>query len=149
MKLNSAFPFSAPRPVDPAPVSESTPHRREIVAHLRECRAELCGEFADRLLHARWLDGLKTEEIHREASAIYDEYVDALETGKIEALQDCSIHVSDRLLASGVDFERILGVVRFLRYLVMRSLFDRFHQAVNRGEGTVSESAALSHAGLG
>jgi hypothetical protein len=144
MKLHSAFPFSTPRPTS----AEPPPHRREIVAHLREFRPELCAELADRLRHARWLGIVSEEETFAEAAAIYDEYVAALETGRIEALQDCSSHVSDRLMAGGVDVERILGVVRFLRYLVMRSLFDRFYQRPGRG-AAAAESGRFAGAPRG
>lgn len=126
MKLNSAFPFER----SPAP-AEAPQHLQAIVAYLQEARPELIAEFARRLHEARWLDSLGTAESSAEATLLYDEYLKVLESGRKESLQDCAGQLSNRLLARGVDFARSVGVVRLLRSLVDRSLFDHFRHAAN------------------
>ena len=60
---------------------------QELVAYLRDNRTELREEWARRISEAELLDVMSDEEIFSEATAVYDNYVDALETGSIETLQ--------------------------------------------------------------
>src|SRR5947207_14432954 len=60
---------------------------RELVAHLRQNRTQLREEWARRITRAELLTAMTEEEIFAEATAVYDHYVDALETGHFEALQ--------------------------------------------------------------
>src|SRR3989449_11603792 len=60
---------------------------RELVAHLRQNRTQLREEWARRITRAELLTAMTEEEIFAEATAVYDNYVEALETGTFEALQ--------------------------------------------------------------
>ena len=58
---------------------------RELVAHLRQHRTQLRQEWARRITEARLLTAMTEEEIFAEATSVYDNYVEALETGTFEA----------------------------------------------------------------
>ena len=57
------------------------------MAYLRDSRTELREEWARRISEAELLGVMSDEEIFSEATEVYDNYVDALETGSIETLQ--------------------------------------------------------------
>src|SRR5688500_13904654 len=54
---------------------------RELVAHLRQNRTQLREEWARRITRAQLLTAMTEEEIFAEATSVYDNYVEALETG--------------------------------------------------------------------
>ena len=56
----------------------------ELVSYLRDCRTELREEWARRISEADLLQVMSDEEIFSEATEVYDNYMDALETGSIE-----------------------------------------------------------------
>src|SRR5438046_9425802 len=84
---------------------------RELVAHLRERRTELRQEWARRIRDSRLLTAMSTEEIFSEATAVYDNYVEVLETGSVEALQAYARDLSDRIIPRGVNTNEGTGMV--------------------------------------
>jgi hypothetical protein len=60
---------------------------RELVSHLRRNRTQLREEWARRIRDARLLTAMSDDEIFSEATSVYDNYVEVLETGSVEALQ--------------------------------------------------------------
>src|SRR5690242_21739892 len=56
----------------------------ELVAYLREHRPELLEEWVKRIADAQLLRVMSSEEVFTETTAVYDNYVDALETGSVE-----------------------------------------------------------------
>ncbi len=69
------------------PTSESTAALlRELVAHLRMNRTQLREEWARRITQSQLLTAMTREEIFAEATSVYDNYVEVLETGSVEAL---------------------------------------------------------------
>jgi rsbT co-antagonist protein RsbR len=54
----------------------------ELVAHLRENRTQLREEWAQRITDGNLLTSMTDEEIFSEATAVYDNYVEVLETGQ-------------------------------------------------------------------
>src|SRR6266566_7729466 len=100
---------------------------RELVAHLRERRTELRQEWARRIRDARLLTAMSTEEIFSEATAVYDNYVEVLETGSVEALQAYARDLSERIIPRGVETHEVLGIVLLLRDVLGRSLFEKYH----------------------
>src|SRR5882757_8848438 len=71
---------------------------RELVAHLRQNRTQLREEWARRITRAELLTAMTEEEIFAEATAVYDNYVEALETGTFEALQAYSRRLRERII---------------------------------------------------
>ena len=59
----------------------------ELVDHLRHHRTDLREEWVRRITDAQLLRVATPEEIFSEVTAVYDNYVDALETGSVETLQ--------------------------------------------------------------
>ena len=55
---------------------------RELVAHLRQQRAQLREEWARLITEAKLLTAMTKEEIFAEATSVYDNYVEALEDRK-------------------------------------------------------------------
>jgi rsbT co-antagonist protein RsbR len=98
----------------------------ELVAHLRNNRTQLRQEWARRIGEARLLTALTQEEIFSEATSVYDNYVEVLETGSVEALQDYARNLSERIIPRGVETEEVLGIVLLLRDVLARSLFEKY-----------------------
>src|SRR5436305_4722909 len=96
---------------------------RELVAYLRENRPELREAWVARIAEAQLLRLMSEEEVFSEMSAVYDNYVDALETGSIEALRDHARALSERIIQRGVETHEVLGIVLLLRDVLARALF--------------------------
>ncbi len=99
---------------------------RELVSHLRNNRTDLRQEWARRIGEARFLTALTEEEIFSEATSVYDNYVEVLETGSVEALQDYARNLSERIIPRGVETDEVLGIVLLLRDVLARSLFEKY-----------------------
>lgn len=98
----------------------------ELVAHLREHRTDLRQEWAQRITSARLLTAMTEEEVFTEATAVYDQYVEALETGTFEALQAYARNLSERIIPRGVETDEVVGIVLLLRDVLARSLFAKY-----------------------
>lgn len=98
----------------------------ELVAHLRRNRTPLREEWARRITNARLLTAMTPEEIFSEATSVYDNYVEVLETGSVEALQDYARNLSERIIPRGVETDEVLGIVLLLRDVLARSLFEKY-----------------------
>jgi rsbT co-antagonist protein RsbR len=109
-----------------SPPDTSAAMLRELVAHLRLNRTVLREEWARRITEAQLLTALTSEEIFSEATSIYDSYVEVLETGSVEALQDYARNLSERIIPRGVETDEVLGIVLLLRDVLARSLFEKY-----------------------
>jgi rsbT co-antagonist protein RsbR len=105
---------------------------RELVAHLRDNRTELRQEWARRIGEAQLLTALTEEEIFSEATSVYDNYVEVLETGSVEALRGYARNLSERIIPRGVATDEVLGIVLLLRDVLSRSLFKKYPDDFNR-----------------
>ena len=94
---------------------------QELVAHLRDNRTELREEWARRISEAELLGVMSDEEIFSEATEVYDNYVDALETGSIETLETYARELSERIIPRGVETHEVLGIVLLLRDVLARA----------------------------
>ena len=103
---------------------------RELVAHLSENRTALRQEWARRIGEAQLLTALTPEEIFSEATSVYDNYVEVLETGSVEALQEYARNLSERIIPRGVETDEVLGIVLLLRDVLGRSLFVKYEDDV-------------------
>ena len=99
---------------------------RELVAHLRQNRTQLREEWARRITDAQLLTTMSNEEIFSEATSVYDNYVEVLETGSVEALQAYARNLSERIIPRGVETHEVLGIVLLLRDVLARSLFKKY-----------------------
>lgn len=99
---------------------------RELVAHLRRNRTQLREEWARRITNAQLLTAMTSEEIFAEATSVYDNYIEVLETGSVEALQDYARNLSERIIPRGVETDEVLGIVLLLRDVLARSLFEKY-----------------------
>jgi rsbT co-antagonist protein RsbR len=99
---------------------------RELVAHLRQARTALREEWTRRITEAQLLSVMTPDEIFSEVTAVYDNYVDALESGSIEALEAYAKNLSERIIPRGVETHEVLGVVLLLRDVLARSLFEKY-----------------------
>lgn len=127
---------------------------RQLVAHLRENRTQLRQEWARRITEAKLLTAMSQDEIFAEATTIYDNYVDALQSGTFEALQTYARDLSERIIPRGVETHEVIGIVLLLRDVLARSLFakyqhdfallnrilDAYEPAANRIANTVAVS---------
>jgi rsbT co-antagonist protein RsbR len=98
----------------------------ELVAHLRKSRAQLREEWARRITDAGLLTAMGPEEIFSEATSVYDNYVEALETGSVETLENYARSLSERIIPRGVETDEVLGIVLLLRDVLARSLFEKY-----------------------
>src|SRR5437762_9948966 len=99
---------------------------RELVAHLRENRTRLGEEWARRITEAKLLTAMSSDEVFAEATAVYDNYLEALETGSIEALEAYARNLSERIIPRGVETDEVVGIVLLLRDMLARSLFKKY-----------------------
>jgi rsbT co-antagonist protein RsbR len=104
----------------------------ELVAHLRQNRTQLREEWARRITEAQLLTAMTKEEIFAEATSVYDNYVDVLETGAVEALQAYARNLSERIIPRGVETNEVLGIVLLLRDVLARSLFKKYQSDFDR-----------------
>src|SRR3954447_8620474 len=98
----------------------------ELVAHLREHRSELREEWAGRIDAARLLQAMTPQEIGSETTSVYDNYVEVLETGSVDALQRYARDLSERIIPRGVETHEVVGIVLLLRDVLARSLFSKY-----------------------
>jgi rsbT co-antagonist protein RsbR len=105
---------------------------RELVAHLRQSRTQLREEWARRITEAQLLTAMTKEEIFAEATSVYDNYVEALETGTFEALQAYARNLSERIIPRGVQTDEVVGIVLLLRDVLARSLFATYQADLNK-----------------
>jgi rsbT co-antagonist protein RsbR len=122
----------AEEPTDDQPADrqddDASSRLQELVGYLRDNRTELREEWARRISEAELLHVMSDEEIFSEATAVYDNYVDALETGSIETLQTYARELSERIIPRGVETHEVLGIVLLLRDVLARSLFGRYQE---------------------
>ncbi|MGH3316096.1 MAG: STAS domain-containing protein [Nocardioidaceae bacterium] len=100
----------------------------ELVAHLRENRTQLRQEWATRITDAKLLSSMTPQEVFTEATSVYDNYVEVLETGSVAALQAYARDLSERIIPRGVETEEVVGIVLLLRDVLARSLFEKYHR---------------------
>jgi rsbT co-antagonist protein RsbR len=99
---------------------------RELVSHLRQNRTQLREEWARRITDAQLLTAMTKDEIFSEATTVYDNYVEVLETGSVEALQAYALNLSERIIPRGVETNEVVGIVLLLRDVLARSLFKKY-----------------------
>ena len=99
----------------------------ELVTHLRQNRTQLREEWVHRITGAKLLTAMSREEIFAEATFVYDSYVEAVETGTVEALQAYARNLSERIIPRGVETNEVVGIVLLLRDVLARSLFAKYH----------------------
>jgi rsbT co-antagonist protein RsbR len=100
----------------------------ELVAHLREHRAKLRDEWARRIQEAHLLEAMTAQEMAVETTSVYDNYVEVLETGSVEALQQYARDLSERIIPRGVETHEVVGIVLLLRDVLARSLFEKYQR---------------------
>ena len=98
----------------------------QLVQHLRQNRTALREEWDRRITEAELLTAMSPEEIFSEATTVYDSYVEVLETGSVEALQDYARDLSERIIPRGVETDEVVGIVLLLRDVLARSLFEKY-----------------------
>src|SRR6201990_778688 len=98
----------------------------QLVKHLRQNRTVLREEWARRITEAELLTAMTPDELFSEATAVYDNYVEVLETGSVEALQAYARDLSERIIPRGVETDEVLGIVLLLRDVLARSLFEKY-----------------------
>jgi rsbT co-antagonist protein RsbR len=98
----------------------------EVVSYLREHRTRLREEWVRRINDEQLLQAMSSEEIFTEVTAVYDNYVDTLETGSVETLQAYARDLSERIIPRGVETDEVLGIVLLLRDVLARALFVKY-----------------------
>lgn len=98
----------------------------QLVSYLRENRTDLREEWVRRITADQLLRVMTAEEIFSEVTAVYDNYVDALETGSVESLQAYARDLSERIIPRGVETNEVLGIVLLLRDVLARALFAKY-----------------------
>lgn len=98
----------------------------ELVSHLRDNRTQLREEWAQRITDAELLGAMSEDEIFSEVTSVFDKYVNTLETGSVESLQEYAEDLSERIIPRGVETHEVLGIVLLLRDVLARSLFKKY-----------------------
>jgi rsbT co-antagonist protein RsbR len=100
----------------------------QLVAHLREHRNRLRQEWVGRIHSAHLLQAMTSQEMAAETTSVYDNYVEVLETGSVEALQHYARDLSERIIPRGVETQEVVGIVLLLRDVLARSLFEKYQR---------------------
>jgi rsbT co-antagonist protein RsbR len=100
----------------------------ELVAHLRDHRTQLRQQWAERITQAHLLSAMTAQEVFSEATSVYDNYVEVLETGSVKALQRYARDLSERIIPRGVETHEVVGIVLLLRDVLARSLFEKYRE---------------------
>jgi rsbT co-antagonist protein RsbR len=100
----------------------------QLVAHLREHRTRLREEWATRIHEAHLLQAMTSQEMAAETTSVYDNYVEVLETGSVQALQHYARDLSERIIPRGVETQEVVGIVLLLRDVLARSLFEKYQR---------------------
>jgi len=100
----------------------------EVVSYLRDKGKQLREEWVRRITDAELLRAMSPEEIDTEVTAVYDNYVDTLETGSVETLQAYARDLSERIIPRGVETDEVLGIVLLLRDVLARALFVKYQE---------------------
>src|SRR3954469_20804765 len=100
----------------------------QLVAHLREHRSRLRDEWASRIQDSHLLNAMTQQEMVAETTSVYDNYVEVLETGSVEALQHYARDLSERIIPRGVETREVVGIVLLLRDVLARSLFEKYQR---------------------
>ena len=100
----------------------------QLVAHLREHRTRLRQEWVGRIQEAHLLQAMTAQETSAETTLVYDNYVEVLETGSVEALQHYARDLSERIIPRGVETHEVVGIVLLLRDVLARSLFEKYQR---------------------
>jgi rsbT co-antagonist protein RsbR len=100
----------------------------QLVAHLREHRTRLRQEWVSRIHEAHLLQAMTSQEMAAETTSVYDNYVEVLETGSVEALQHYARDLSERIIPRGVETQEVVGIVLLLRDVLARSLFEKYQR---------------------
>ena len=66
------------------------------------------------------------QEVQSETTSVYDNYVEVLETGSVEALRHYARDLSERIIPRGVETNEVVGIVLLLRDVLARSLFQKY-----------------------
>ena len=74
------------------------------------------------------LSSMTAQEIFSEATSVYDNYVEVLETGSVEALHRYARDLSERIIPRGVETHEVVGIVLLLRDVLARSLFEKYRE---------------------
>jgi rsbT co-antagonist protein RsbR len=135
--------------VKPQPTADyNDPLLRELVAHLRQNRAQLREVWARNITDAQLLTAMSPDEIFSEATSFYDNYVEVLETGSVEALQDYARNLSERIIPRGVETHEVIGIVLLLRDVLARSLFKKYQHDFNLLNRVLDAYEPVSHTHL-
>ncbi len=68
------------------------------------------------------------QEMAAETTSVYDNYVEVLETGSVQALQRYARDLSERIIPRGVETHEVVGIVLLLRDVLARSLFEKYQR---------------------
>ncbi len=111
---------------DEGDVDEKAKLLPELVAHLHDNRTDLREEWSKRITESRLLTAMTPQEITSEPISVYDNYVEVLETGSVEALQRYARDLSERIIPRGVETHEVVSIVLLLRDVLARSLFEKY-----------------------
>ena len=105
---------------------------RELVLHLRQNGTQLREEWARRIAAGKLLTEMTEAEILAETTSVYDNYIAALESGTLEALETYARSLSERIIPRGVETHEVVGIVLLLRDVLARSLINSDHGSFER-----------------
>ena len=91
-------------------------------------RADIARRLDPLAVDAHLLEAMTPQEMVAETTSVYDNYVEVLETGSVEALQHYARDLSERIIPRGVETHEVVGIVLLLRDVLARSLFEKYQR---------------------
>lgn len=105
---------------------------RELVDHLRRESARIRKEWVDQITEAQLLTVMTREEVSKEATTIYNQHIEAFETGTFGSLQAYAQNLSETLAPRGVETHEVFGIILLLRGILARTLFAKYSGDVEK-----------------
>jgi hypothetical protein len=106
--------------------AEGSPVLAALLVHLRESRVGMCEEWRRRIEEEELFTLENKESILAGTLPAFDDYVEALATGRARALEEYSGVIAERFIASGAESHEVVEIVYLLRTALVASLFRRF-----------------------
>ena len=98
----------------------------ELLSYLRKRRVRLCSIWMRQISRNNLMGSMTVDEILKECSAIYENYLATLETGSTDTLEFYAQELSARIIPLGVGTQEVIAILLLLRDVLARSLFSHY-----------------------
>ena len=123
------------------PTQGTTPAAQfsEVAGFLRGQRSDLQQQVVRRTVDAGLLKVMNPEEIDVETGAVYDRFVEALETCQFENVQAYARNLSEGTTRRGAETYEVVNMVLILKQVLARALINRYIEDAEKLNNVLDE----------